>query len=92
MTCSARLEQKEVPEMETNTYTMPAPAAAVRTRAQASMWAAVPAKGIRMPFAGTQLHGIAVLTNAMRTADAAQGTTYGATKNAKGDEAFEDPV
>jgi hypothetical protein len=86
--------QKEVPEMETNTYTMPAPAAAVRLRAQVSMWAAVPAQGIRMPFAGTQLHGTAVLTSATRTAtaDAAQGTTIGATKNAQGDEAFEDPV
>jgi hypothetical protein len=70
-------------------YSMPAPTVAVRTRAQASMWA-VPLHGIRMPFPARQLKSIAGVSTGtcITTANAAQGATNGA----RGDEAFEDPV
>jgi hypothetical protein len=61
-------------------YSTQAPVAVLRPRAQVSTWA-MPAQGIRMPF----LIGTA-------TANAAQGATNVATKDAQGDEAFEDPV
>jgi hypothetical protein len=75
--------------LTTDMYSMPAPAVAVRTRAQASMWA-VPQHGIRMPFPARQLDSIVGVSNltCTTTANAAQG----ATKGAQGDEAFEDPV
>jgi hypothetical protein len=81
--------RKEVPEMLTETYAMPALDAAVKLRAQVSTWAA-PMQGTLMPFPAARLHSIAVVSDAtgIDTANAAQG----ATKNAQGDEAFEDPV
>jgi hypothetical protein len=75
--------------VNTNTYSLPAPAVAVRSCAQVSMWA-VPEQGIRLPFPVTRVHGPALASYLTCTAmaDAAQG----ATKGALGDEAFEDPV
>jgi hypothetical protein len=79
--------------MNTETYSMLAPAAVSRSRAQVSMWA-VPVQGIRMQFPVPQLRSISGVSNGTctATANAAQGATNGATKDAQGDEAFEDPV
>jgi hypothetical protein len=75
--------------MLTETYAMTAPDAAAKLRAQVSTWAA-PMQGTLVPFAAARLDSIAVVsdTTGIDTANAAKG----ATKNAQGDEAFEDPV
>jgi hypothetical protein len=75
--------------MNTKTCSMLAPTTASRSLAQVSMWA-VPAQGTRMRFPIPQLHGITVVSNGTRTATA--NAAQGATKDARGDEAFEDPV
>jgi hypothetical protein len=74
-------------------YSTQAPVAVLRPRVQVSTWA-LPAQGTRMPFPAAKLHGLAVPTIVISTAtvSAAQGATNGATKDAQGDEAFEDPV
>jgi hypothetical protein len=83
--------------MQTQMCTTQAPDAAAQSRVQTSMWSA-PVQGIRMPFPASRLRtvdGLSYVTG-MTTANAANGATAGvingATKDAQGDEAFEDPV
>jgi hypothetical protein len=75
--------------VNTEMYSTSAPHSALRTRAQVATWA-VPDQGIRLPFPASQLGMNVLRTSAMSvmTANAAKG----ATNDAKGDDAFEDPV
>jgi hypothetical protein len=75
--------------LNTEMYSTSAPLTALRTRAQVATWA-VPDQGIRLPFPASQLGVTVIRTSAMSVSTANAGN--GATNDAKGDEAFEDPV